>query len=223
MIAENLSLLSKKIPSNIQLVAVSKTKPIELLMQAYDHGQRHLGENKVQELVSKHESLPKDINWHFIGHLQRNKVKYIAGFVHLIHGVESLKLLKEIDKQGQKNNRIINVLLQFHIAEETSKFGLNLLEAQQLLVDDAYLGFSNICISGVMGMATFTDDTEQVRNEFRTLKSIYNELKMSFFKDSNDFKVISMGMSGDYEIAIEEGSTLIRVGSSIFGARDTPI
>ena len=223
MIAENLSFLSKKIPSNIQLVAVSKTKPIELLMQAYDHGQRHLGENKVQELVSKHESLPKDINWHFIGHLQRNKVKYIAGFVHLIHGVESLKLLKEIDKQGQKNNRIINVLLQFHIAEETSKFGLNLLEAQQLLVDDAYLGFSNICISGVMGMATFTDDTEQVRNEFRTLKSIYNELKMSFFKDSNDFKVISMGMSGDYEIAIEEGSTLIRVGSSIFGARDTPI
>ena len=223
MIAENLSLLSKKIPSNIQLVAVSKTKPIELLMQAYDHGQRHLGENKVQELVSKHESLPKDINWHFIGHLQRNKVKYIAGFVHLIHGVESLKLLKEIDKQGQKNNRIINVLLQFHIAEETSKFGLNLLEAQQLLVDDAYLGFSNVCISGVMGMATFTDDTEQVRNEFRTLKSIYNELKMSFFKDSNDFKVISMGMSGDYEIAIEEGSTLIRVGSSIFGARDTPI
>ena len=223
MIAENLSLLSKKIPSNIQLVAVSKTKPIELLMQAYDHGQRHLGENKVQELVSKHESLPKDINWHFIGHLQRNKVKYIAGFVHLIHGVESLKLLKEIDKQGQKNNRIINVLLQFHIAEETSKFGLNLLEAQQLLVDDAYLGFSNICISGVMGMATFTDDTEQVRNEFRTLKSIYNELKMSFFNDSNDFKVISMGMSGDYEIAIEEGSTLIRVGSSIFGARDTPI
>jgi len=223
MIAENLSLLSKKIPSNIQLVAVSKTKPIELLMQAYDHGQRHLGENKVQELVSKHESLPKDINWHFIGHLQRNKVKYIAGFVHLIHGVESLKLLKEIDKQGQKNNRIINVLLQFHIAEETSKFGLNLVEAQQLLVDEAYLGFSNICISGVMGMATFTDDTEQVRNEFRTLKSIYNELKMSFFKDSNDFKVISMGMSGDYEIAIEEGSTLIRVGSSIFGARDTPI
>ena len=223
MIAENLSLLSKKIPSNIQLVAVSKTKPIELLMQAYDHGQRHLGENKVQELVSKHESLPKDINWHFIGHLQRNKVKYIAGFVHLIHGVESLKLLKEIDKQGQKNNRIINVLLQFHIAEETSKFGLKLLEAQQLLVDEAYLGFSNICISGVMGMATFTDDTEQVRNEFRTLKSIYNELKMSFFKDSNDFKVISMGMSGDYEIAIEEGSTLIRVGSSIFGARDTPI
>lgn len=223
MIAENLSLLSKKIPSNIQLVAVSKTKPNELLMQAYDHGQRHLGENKVQELVSKHESLPKDINWHFIGHLQRNKVKYIAGFVHLIHGVESLKLLKEIDKQGQKNNRIINVLLQFHIAEETSKFGLNLLEAQKLLTDEAYLGFSNICISGVMGMATFTDDTEQVRNEFRTLKNIYNDLKMSFFKDSNDFKVISMGMSGDYEIAIEEGSTLIRVGSSIFGARDTPI
>lgn len=223
MIAENLSLLSKKIPSNIQLVAVSKTKPNELLMQAYDHGQRHLGENKVQELVSKHESLPKDINWHFIGHLQRNKVKYIAGFVHLIHGVESLKLLKEIDKQGQKNNRIINVLLQFHIAEETSKFGLNLLEAQKLLTDEAYLGFSNICISGVMGMATFTDNTEQVRNEFRTLKSIYNDLKMSFFKDSNDFKVISMGMSGDYEIAIEEGSTLIRVGSSIFGARDTPI
>lgn len=223
MIANNISLLSKKIPSNVQLVAVSKTKPNELLMEAYDYGQRHFGENKVQELVSKHEDLPHDINWHFIGHLQRNKVKYIASFVHLIHGVESLKLLKEINKQGLKNNRIINVLLQFHIAEETSKFGLSLLEAHELLNDEAYFGLKNICISGVMGMATFTDDSDQIRNEFRTLTHIYNELRTTFFKDSKDFKVISMGMSGDYEIAIEEGSTLVRVGSSIFGARNTAI
>ena len=223
MIANNISLLSKKIPSNVQLVAVSKTKPNELLMEAYDYGQRHFGENKVQELVSKHEDLPHDINWHFIGHLQRNKVKYIASFVHLIHGVESLKLLKEINKQGLKNNRIINVLLQFHIAEETSKFGLSLLEAHELLNDEASFGLKNICISGVMGMATFTDDSDQIRNEFRALTRIYKDLKTSFFEDSQEFKIISMGMSGDYEIAIEEGSTLVRVGSSIFGARDTAI
>lgn len=223
MIADNISLLSKTIPSNVQLVAVSKTKPNELLMEAYDYGQRHFGENKVQELVSKHENLPDDINWHFIGHLQRNKVKYIASFVHLIHGVESLKLLKEINKQGQKNNRIINVLLQFHIAEETSKFGLSISEAHELLKDEAYFGLKNICISGVMGMATFTDDSDQIRNEFRALTRIYKDLKTSFFKDSQEFKIISMGMSGDYEIAIEEGSTLVRVGSSIFGARDTAI
>lgn len=223
MIADNISLLSKTIPSNVQLVAVSKTKPNELLMEAYDYGQRHFGENKVQELVSKHENLPDDINWHFIGHLQRNKVKYIASFVHLIHGVESLKLLKEINKQGQKNNRIINVLLQFHIAEETSKFGLSISEAHELLKDEAYFGLKNICISGVMGMATFTDDSDQIRNEFRALTRIYKDLKTSFFEDSQEFKIISMGMSGDYEIAIEEGSTLVRVGSSIFGARDTAI
>ena len=223
MIANNISLLSKKIPSNVQLVAVSKTKPNELLMEAYDYGQRHFGENKVQELVSKHEDLPHDINWHFIGHLQRNKVKYIASFVHLIHGVESLKLLKEINKQGLKNNRIINVLLQFHIAEETSKFGLSLLEAHELLNDEASFGLKNICIIGVMGMATFTDVSDQIRNEFKALTHIYNELRTRFFKDSKEFKVISMGMSGDYEIAIEEGSTLVRVGSSIFGARNTAI
>ncbi|MDG2153330.1 MAG: YggS family pyridoxal phosphate-dependent enzyme [Crocinitomicaceae bacterium] len=223
MIAENISLLSKKIPSNVQLVAVSKTKPNESLLEAYDYGQRHFGENKVQELVSKQENLPHDISWHFIGHLQRNKVKYIASFVHLIHGVESIKLLKEINKQGQKNNRVINVLLQFHIAEETSKFGLSLLEAHELLKDEAYLGFNNICINGVMGMATYTNNTDQIRNEFKALTSIYNDLKISFFKNSQEFKVISMGMSGDYEIAIEEGSTLVRVGSSIFGARNTAI
>ena len=223
MIADNISLLSKTIPSNVQLVAVSKTKPNELLMEAYDYGQRHFGENKVQELVSKHQNLPDDINWHFIGHLQRNKVKYIASFVHLIHGVESLKLLKEINKQGQKNNRIINVLLQFHIAEETSKFGLSISEAHELLKDEAYFGLKNICISGVMGMATFTDDSDQIRNEFRALTRIYKDLKTSFFEDSQEFKIISMGMSGDYEIAIEEGSTLVRVGSSIFVARNTAI
>ena len=219
MIAENILLLSEKIPSNVQLVAVSKTKPNELLMEAYDHGQRHFGENKVQELVSKQENLPHDISWHFIGHLQRNKVKYIASFVHLIHGVESLKLLKEINKQGQKNNRIINVLLQFHIADEETKFGLDQSEALELLKSEEFRNMQNIRICGVMGMATFTDDENQVRLEFKKLNQIFKELKASQFSGSDEFEIISMGMSGDWKIAVEEGSTMIRVGSSIFGVR----
>lgn len=223
MITENLAILSKTIPNNVELVAVSKTKPIDLLLEAYQFGQRNFGENKVQELVSKQELLPKDIQWHFIGHLQRNKVKYIAPFVHLIHGVESLKLLIEINKQAAKNNRIIHVLLQFHIAKEESKFGLALSECKELLNSDGYKKLENIQIEGVMGMATFTDDREQVRREFQSLKKVYDELKKLYFEDNSQFKVISMGMSGDYEIAVEEGSTLIRIGSTIFGARNTTI
>ena len=209
-----------ELPKDVVLVAVSKTKPQELLMEAYDYGQRVFGENKVQELVDKHEKLPKDIKWHFIGHLQRNKVKYLAPFVDLIHSVESLRLLKEVNKQALKNNRIINVLLQFHIAEEDSKFGLSMEECMELLESDTYLGMQNVRVKGVMGMATFTQDYEQVRNEFKNLKKIFDNLKSSSLSRENDFNVISMGMSGDYEIAIEEGSNMIRIGSTIFGARN---
>ena len=209
-----------QLPEDIVLVAVSKTKPQELLMEAYDSGQRIFGENKVQELVDKHEKLPKDIQWHFIGHLQRNKVKYLAPFVDLIHSVESLRLLKEVNKQGLKNNRVINVLLQFHIANEDSKFGLSLEECIQLLESEEYLVMRNVKIRGVMGMATFTKDQEQVRSEFKSLKTIYDELKSSSLSSEDGFTIISMGMSGDYEIAIEEGSNMIRIGSTIFGARN---
>ena len=220
MIAEKLNQFSKQIPQDVALVAVSKTKPQELLMEAYDSGQRIFGENKVQELVDKHEKLPKDIQWHFIGHLQRNKVKYLAPFVDLIHSVESLRLLKEVNKQGLKNNRVINVLLQFHIANEDSKFGLSMEECSALLESKEYLEMQNVKIRGVMGMATFTKDQEQVRSEFKSLKKIYDDLKSSSLSSEDGFSVISMGMSGDYEIAIEEGSNMIRIGSTIFGARN---
>lgn len=220
MIAEKLQEIKQEIPGDVTLVAVSKTKPNEAIMEAYNAGQRIFGENKVQELTQKHEDLPKDIEWHMIGHLQSNKVKYIAPFVALIHGVDSFKLLKEINKQGAKNNRIINVLMQFHIAREESKFGLSLDEAQNILSSDEFLAMHNINISGVMGMATFTQNEEQIQEEFRTLENYFHVLKSHFFKFNNNFKEISMGMSGDYQIAIEEGSTMIRVGSSIFGARN---
>lgn len=220
MISNNLSKLLTKIPENVLLVAVSKTKSPELLMQAYEIGQRHFGENKVQELVVKQEALPKDIKWHFIGHLQRNKVKYIASFTHLIHGVESLKLLKEINKQGAKHDRVINVLLQFHIAQEESKFGLSLSEAQELLNSETYSDMHHIRIEGVMGMATYTDDKAQVKSEFQSLRAIFNTLKNDHFNRSKTFNVISMGMSGDYELAIQEGSSMVRIGSTIFGARN---
>lgn len=222
MIAENISNLSEKIPHNVTLVAVSKTKPPELLMEAYNAGQRHFGENKVQELVTKQETLPGDIKWHFIGHLQRNKVKYIAAFTHLIHGVDSLKLLKEINKQGAKHNRVIKVLLQFHIAEEESKFGLDLSEAKELLNSESFAELTNIRIEGVMGMATFTDNRNQIKNEFKSLKTIFDDLKNYYFNQSENFNILSMGMSGDYELAIEEGSTMVRIGSTIFGARNKP-
>lgn len=218
-ITKNLHNIKQELPDQVLLVAVSKTKPVEDLQEAYTAGQRVFGENKVQELEQKWSILPKDIQWHMIGHLQTNKVKYIAPFVHLIHAVDSLKLLKTINKEAQKNNRTINCLLQFHIADEQTKFGLSLEEAQQLLTSSEYLQLENIKIVGVMGMATFTNDTTQVRNEFKTLKSIFQQLKNDIFVQQPDFKEISMGMSGDYAIAIEEGSTMVRVGSNIFGSR----
>lgn len=220
MIKDNLIETLKTIPKNVQLVAVSKTKPNEDLIVAYNAGQRVFGENKVQELTIKYEELPTDIQWHMIGHLQRNKVKYIAPFVSMIHAVDSLRLLKEINKQAKKNNRIIDCLLQFHIAEESTKFGLDLAEAKELLSSDEFNEMENVSICGVMGMATFTDNEEQVQREFSALKKIFNELKETFFKSKDSFKEISMGMSGDYKIAIKEGSTMVRIGSTIFGARN---
>lgn len=219
MIAEHLSELLQKLPASVTLVAVSKTKPVSAILEAYDFGQRDFGENKVQELVDKYEQLPKDIRWHLIGHLQSNKVKYIAPFVHLIHSVDSLKLLKEINKQGAKNHRTIDCLLQFHIAQEETKFGLNLSEAIEVLESEDFKSFNHVRICGVMGMASFTEDFELIRTEFRTLKGIYSTLKERFFNDSNYFKELSFGMSSDYTIAIEEGSTMIRVGSTLFGER----
>jgi pyridoxal phosphate enzyme (YggS family) len=219
MIAERLSELLQKLPASVTLVAVSKTKPVSAILEAYDLGQRDFGENKVQELVDKNEQLPKDIRWHLIGHLQSNKVKYIAPFVHLIHSVDSLRLLMEINKQGAKNHRTIDCLLQFHIAQEETKFGLNLAEAIELLESEDFKSFNHVRICGVMGMASFTEDFELIRTEFRTLKGNYSTLKERFFNDSNNFKELSFGMSSDYSIAIEEGSTMIRVGSTLFGER----
>ncbi len=216
---ENFKRVQKEIPENVTLVAVSKTKPVEDILAVYEEGHKIFGENKVQELVRKYEVLPKDIQWHLIGHLQRNKVKYIAPFVHLIHAVDSLKLLKEINKQAKKNDRIISCLLQFHIAKEDSKFGMTLDTAIELLKSDDFLSMQNISIEGVMGMATNTDDEELIREEFRTLFNYFHVLKSHFFKFNDAFKEISMGMSGDYLIAIEEGSTIVRVGSAIFGER----
>jgi pyridoxal phosphate enzyme (YggS family) len=219
MIADRINEITSTLPATVSLIAVSKTKPVSDLQEAYDAGQRAFGENKVQELVDKYEVLPKDIEWHLIGHLQTNKVKYIAPFVHLIHAVDSLKLLMEINKQAEKNERIIDVLLQFHIAQEETKFGLSLEEAQELIESDAFQSCQHIRVVGVMGMASFVDDEQQIHREFQTLKGIFEELRSSNFKDLSYFKEISMGMSGDYQIAMEEGSTMIRVGSSIFGGR----
>jgi PLP dependent protein len=218
-IKENLKDIRTKIPSNVRLVAVSKTMPVDALQEAYNAGQRHFGENKVQEITYKQEVLPSDIEWHFIGHLQTNKVKYIVPFVTLIESVDSLKLLREIHKQGKKINRKINCLLQFHIAEEETKFGLDLDEAGELLVAVDKEHLDSVIICGVMGMATYTDDSEQIRKEFRHLKENFDWLKENFFKQQDEFKEISMGMSGDFLLAIEEGSTNVRIGSSIFGVR----
>lgn len=219
MIQEQLELLRSEIPDNVTLIAVSKTKPLSDLQAAYDAGQRHFGENKVQEMVEKAAQLPKDIHWHLIGHLQSNKVKYMAGFVHLIHGVDSLKLLQEIDKQAQKAGRIQDVLLQFHIAQEETKFGLELQEANKILESEVFKQLKCIRICGVMGMASFTSDVQQIANEFQGLKKIFETLKAQYFPDATYFKEISMGMSGDYPIAIQNGSTMVRVGSKIFGGR----
>lgn len=214
-IAENLQKITTQLPTSVTFVAVSKTKPISAILEAYDAGQRIFGENKIQEMVEKYDELPKDIQWHMIGHLQRNKVKYMAHFVDLIHGVDSFKTLKEINKQAKKHNRIISCLLQVKIAQEETKFGLEASEIKVILSSDEFKELKNISIVGLMGMASFTSDTAQVRAEFKQLKSIFEKFKIQ----NSKFKTLSMGMSGDYNIAIEEGSTMIRVGSAIFGVR----
>ena len=219
-IQENIKDIQVQLKNHCQLVAVSKTKPAEAVLEAYNGGQRIFGENKVQELQWKSEELPKDIEWHMIGHLQSNKVKYIAPFIHLIHGVDSLKLLKEINKQALKSNRVIPVLLQVYIANEKTKFGLSVAEVDELVVSPEFLNLKNIEVHGLMGMATNTDDKVQVRQEFKSLKNLFERLKTQHFEENRNFKEISMGMSGDYQIAMEEGSTLVRIGSSIFGARN---
>lgn len=219
-IAGNINSIKKDLPEKVRLVAVSKTKPNEDILEVYKTGHKIFGENKVQELVQKYEQLPKDIEWHFIGHPQTNKVKYIAPFIRLIHGIDSLKLLKVIDKEAKKNNRQIACLLQFHIAEEDTKFGLSLSEAKEMLESTAFKSFQNVVVAGVMGMATYTENLEQVRNEFSRLSAIFNTLKNEYFSGSKNFCEISMGMSDDYHIAVEEGSTMIRVGSKIFGERN---
>ncbi len=219
MIKENLNNVRSTIPENVTLIAVSKTKPVSDLQEAYDAGQRIFGENKALEMRDKYQELPKDIQWHFIGHLQTNKIKYIAPFVTLIHSIDSTSLLEAVNKEAAKNNRVIDCLLQFHIAQEETKFGLDMEEAKTMIESDNFKNLNNVRIVGVMGMATFTDDENQVRNEFKTLKNIFDTLKENYFKDDS-FKEISMGMSDDYPIAIEEGATMVRVGSKIFGARN---
>lgn len=213
MIAEKLHLILEDIPSHVTLVAVSKTKPNSAIMAAYESGQRDFGENKVQDLATKAEELPNDIHWHMIGHLQSNKVKYIAPFVHLIHAVDSFKLLKEINKRAQQNERVINCLLQIHIAQEQTKFGFSESEVKSILSEASQ--FEHVCVRGLMGMATYTSDIRVVRQEFASLKNLFDELKES----QPEFEILSMGMSGDYVTAIEEGSTMVRVGSAIFGSR----
>lgn len=208
------------LPAGVRLVAVSKFKPAEDISALYQHGQHVFGENHAQEMKAKHEVLPKDIEWHFIGHLQTNKVKYIAPYVSLIHSIDSLDLLKEVNKQAVKNNRTIPCLLQFHIADEETKFGFTFEECEEMLQSSEFQQLQNIAIHGVMGMATFTDNQEQVHSEFHHLHQIFQDLKSNFFAQNPDFKEISMGMSDDYPIAIEEGSTLVRIGSAIFGARN---
>lgn len=220
-IKENLKRLKESVPDHVELVAVSKTKPASMVRELFEAGHRDFGENKVQELVEKQEALSGEIRWHMIGHLQSNKVKYIAPFVYLVHGVDSLKLLKVLEKEGRKNDRQINCLLQVHIAKESSKFGLSGEELEEMLGSEVYQNMEFVNVRGLMGMATFTDNSEVVREEFQNLKRIFEQLKSDHFQDHPDFSILSMGMSGDYEIAIEGGSNMIRVGSLIFGPRET--
>ena len=215
-IQNNLSQIKTQLPSHVTLVAVSKTKPVKDLMEAYNSGQRIFGENKIQEMAEKQQQMPKDIQWHMIGNVQRNKVKYMASFVDLVHGVDSLKLLNEINKQAAKHQRVINCLLQLKIAQEDTKFGMTSKEAHEILTSEHFKSLKNIAIVGVMGMASFTEDTSQIKEEFTLLKSNFDNLKNTDEK----LKVVSMGMSGDYPLAIENGSTMIRVGSRIFGTRN---
>lgn len=219
MIKENLHKIKSKIPKGVKLVAVTKTKPIADIMEAYNAGQRDFGENKVQEMERKAAALPKDIRWHMIGHVQRNKVKYMAGFVHLIHGVDSFKLLNEINKQAAKHDRVINCLLQAHIAQESTKFGLDFNEIDTLIKSKELADLKHIKIIGLMGMATFTDDEAQVIKEFHSLRDFYESMKECTSANVN-MKILSMGMSGDYELAIQEGSNMVRIGTAIFGNRN---
>ncbi|MCO4291716.1 YggS family pyridoxal phosphate-dependent enzyme [Solitalea sp. MAHUQ-68] len=219
-ISANINDFKKQLgPVKVKLIAVSKTQPIEKVKEAYDAGHRIFGENQVQEMVEKHEALPKDIEWHLIGHLQTNKVKYIAPFVNLIHSVDSMKLLQEINKQALKNNRVIDCLLQVYIADEETKFGLGYDEAIELLRSEEFSQLGNVRIVGVMGIATNTNSQKQIKEEFYELATFFTGLKTAFFRKNPAFKEISMGMSGDYLVAIEQGSTMIRVGSAIFGER----
>jgi len=218
-IKDNLKKLKSELPARVKLVAVSKTKSVEDIKEAFDAGHKVFGENKAQEMINKQPDLPDDIEWHFIGHLQSNKVKYLAPFVSMIHSVDRKKILKEINKEAKKNNRVIDCLLQFHIAEEETKFGLSMEEARELIESEAFKGYENVRIKGVMGMATFTENTAQVRREFKNLVHIFQTLKKDYF-NNQQFTELSMGMSGDYQLAIEEGSTMVRVGSLIFGARE---
>lgn len=217
-IAENIKEIQHNLPDGAQLIAVTKTKPVSMLEETYNSGFKRFGENKVQEMVEKYEILPKDIEWHMIGHLQSNKVKYMASFVSMIHSVDSIKLLKEINKEASKHDRTIDCLLQIFIVDEETKFGLSPAEATEILTSPTLNTFKNIRIAGLMGMASFSDDTEKIRGEFRGLKSFFESMK-KYNNDRISMNELSMGMSGDYQIAVEEGSTLVRVGSAIFGGR----
>jgi pyridoxal phosphate enzyme (YggS family) len=219
-IAQNLTQIKSQLPAHVTLVAVSKTKPVSDLMEAYTAGQRIFGENKIQEMTEKWEQMPKDIEWHMIGHVQTNKVKYMAEYVSLIHGVDSLKLLQEINKQAKKHNRVIDCLLQIHIAEEETKFGLDEEELNHILTSNDYNSLENIRIVGLMGMATFTENQNQIEKEFNHLKSIFDKLNTIPFTQNLKPNILSMGMSGDYQLAISCGSTMVRIGSSIFGTRN---
>ncbi len=219
-ITQNIIELKASLPGGVTLIAVSKFHPAKALLEAYEAGQRVFGESRTQELKAKQQELPSDIEWHFIGTLQRNKVKDIAAYVHTIHSVDSTKLLEEIQKEASKNNRNIHILLEIHIAEEETKHGLNPIECKELLSKLPFDAYPNIRFAGLMCMATDTDDTEQVRKEFRLLHSLFVEIKEEWFKNNTDFKQLSMGMSHDYSIAIEEGSTMVRIGTRIFGERE---
>ena len=220
MIAEEIKKITAELPLGVRLIAVSKFHPAEAVMEAYEVGQRLFGESKVQEVTAKHDVLPQDIEWHFIGHLQTNKVKYIAPFVTMIHSIDSLHLLTEVNRQAVKAGRVIDCLLQMHIAHEETKFGMTFDECREFLQGETWKQLDHVRICGLMGMATFTEDMEQVEREFASLQSFFEELKSTYFKDEAAFKELSMGMTDDYPIAIKHGSTLIRIGTRIFGARN---
>ena len=219
-IANNINDIRKQLPAQVRLIAVSKFKPAEDILEAYEAGQRLFGENKAQEMTAKHEVLPKDIEWHFIGHLQTNKIKYIIPFVHCIHSIDSAHLLAEVERHAAKAGRVVPCLLQFHIATEETKFGFSMEEAEEMLQSADFKNWKHVEICGVMGMASNTENSSQVRQEFRHLKTIFDHLKNKYFPQQEIFREISMGMTGDYPIAVEEGSTLVRIGSAIFGARN---